>query len=264
MVRIPTMIVTIFAVIISAPACAQNAPTSGNVATDLAANVVDIAVEALAKDDGSPKWQELDRRLSKLFGNKTKDGDEAVVILMSFYIGESTAEELHENLLSRGPRMIPLLERYLREEPVSLLKKYPARVRLERTTTISFLNEDLEILRVRAGSRHIASTSVETAPLRHQVGECTVKLVQHPKFEFDANLVQTGESYHGAPVLRADIEENGNLSNMQLLSRSGIRRLDGVLLKDQSEWKYAPRPRCGMVQANIVISIDWLPPSPAK
>src|SRR6266481_101398 len=104
MVRILTMIVTILAVIISAPACAQDTPTTRYGATNLAANVVDIAVEALAKDDGGPKWQELDRRLSKLFGNETKDGDEAVVILMSFYIGESTAEELHENLLNRGPR----------------------------------------------------------------------------------------------------------------------------------------------------------------
>jgi hypothetical protein len=256
------MIVAVLCVMFTISACAQD--TSMGSATALAANVIDIAVEAFAKDDGGPKWQELDRRLGKLFDNRTKAGDEAVVILMSFYIGEYTGEELHENLLSRGPRMIPLLERYLRAEPVSLLMKYPARVRLERETTISFLNDDLEILRVRAGSRHIASTSVETAPLRHQAGDCAVKLIQQPKFEFVANLVKPGESYHGPPVLRADIEENGNVSNMQLLSRSGIRRIDSVLLKDQSEWKYAARPNCGTVQANIVLTIDWLPYSTKK
>ena len=132
---------------------------------------------------------------------------------------------------------------------------------LERTTTVGYLKEDLEILRVQAGARRVASSSVETGPLRDQSGECTVKLVQHPKFKFEDNLIQPGESYRGAPALRVDIEENGEIKNVELLSSSGIRRLDAVVLTDLTEWKYAPRPHCGVVQANIGITIDWMLPN---
>ena len=189
MLRIPIIILAMTAVLFFALACRRHASSTGNIAADLAASVVDIGVEALARDDGGPKWQELDKRLDTLFGNNTKEGDEAVVILMSFYLGEHNGEELQENLLSRGPRMMPLLERYLHEEPSSLINRYPERVRLERTTTVMFLKEDLEVLRVQAGSRRVASMSVETAPLRNQAGECTVKLLQQPRFKFEDNLV---------------------------------------------------------------------------
>lgn len=255
------VIIAMVAVAFAAVACRRRASHTGNTATDLAANVADMGAEALVRDDGGPKWDELDRRLDTLFRNNTKEGDEAVVILMSFYLGEHEGEEVEENLLSRGPRMIPLIERYLRQEPSSLLNEYPERVRLERTTTVGYLKEDLEILRVQAGARRVASSSVETGPLRDQSGECTVKLVQHPKFKFEDNLIQPGESYRGAPALRVDIEENGEIKNVELLSSSGIRRLDAVVLTDLTEWKYAPRPHCGVVQANIGITIDWMLPN---
>src|SRR5204863_4970068 len=76
-------------------------------------------------------------------------------------------EELFENVVARGRRMIPLLERYLSQEP-TLVTQYPQAVRLERTTTVMFLNEALQSLRVQAGARRVARTSVETAPLRQE------------------------------------------------------------------------------------------------
>jgi hypothetical protein len=255
------MAATIVAIALSVMACKRHTSHTGNTATDLAGRVVDIGSEALLRDDGGPKWDELDRRLDTLFANNTKEGDEAVVILTSFYLGEHEGEEVEENLLSRGPRMIPLIERYLREEPSSLLDEYPKRVRLERTTTIGFLKEDLEILRVQAGAHRIASASVETSPIRDQSGTCTVKLVHRPKFEFGENLIQPGESYRGAPVLRADIDESGDVKHVELLSQSGIQRLDAQILKDLSGWKYAARPHCGVVEANIVVVIDWMLPN---
>jgi hypothetical protein len=248
----------IVAIAFSATACKSHTSHTANTAVDLAANILDIGAEALVKDDGGPKWDELDRRLDALFANNTKEADEAVVILMSFYLGEHEGEEVEENLLSRGPRMIPLVEHYLREAPSSLLNEYPKRVRLERATTIGFLGEDLEILRVQAGARHVASTSIETSPLRDQSGTCTVKLVHRPRFDFGDDLIQPGESYRGAPALRADIDESGDLKHVELLSKSGIQRLDAQVLKGLGEWKYASRPHCGVIQANIVVVIDWM------
>ena len=144
---------TLFAIGFSAIGCRRHKYHQPNTAADLAANVLDIASEALLRDDGGPKWEELDRRLDALFANNTKEADEAVVILVSFYLGEHECEEVDENLVSRGPRMIPLVERYLREEPLSLLHEYPRRVRLERETTAGHLEEDLKLLQAQAGAR---------------------------------------------------------------------------------------------------------------
>jgi hypothetical protein len=96
-----------------------HASASRNAAQDLAARIADARVESLTKDEWGPEWQELDRRLDRLFANNTKEADEAIVILHSFYLGEHNGEEMRENLLRRGTRMIPILERYRQEEPSS-------------------------------------------------------------------------------------------------------------------------------------------------
>jgi TonB-like protein len=234
--------------------CHHTAPEE-NTPTALAAHIIDAAPRAFATDD----WTDLETRLGALYNNPSKEADEAVVILMSFYLGEHNGEELYENLLGRGPHMIPLLERYLLEEPASLLAQYPKRVRLERTTTSMFLKEAREILKVKAGARHIASMSPETSPLREQSGKCAVKILKRSELKFPDNTIHSGESYNGAPVFRLAIEENGETSHIQLLSSSGIRRLDALLLADVRQWKYVPRPGCGVIESNLVVTIDWVP-----
>jgi len=253
--------VTIFAVAFSAIACRGHKYHQPSTAADLAANVLDMAAEALLKDDGGPKWDELDRRLDALFANNTKEGDEAVVILTSFYLGEHEGEEVEENLLSRGPRMIPLVERYLHEEPSSHLNEYPGRVRLKRTTTVGFLQEDLQILRVQAGAHRVANVSVEMPPQRKQTRGCAVKLLHQHKFDFGADLIQRGERYRGTPWLRADIDENGDVKHVELTNPSGIQRLDTEVLREVSKWKYAVRPDCGAIQADIGVVVDWMLPN---
>lgn len=136
-----------------------------------------------------PGERRLASSLEKLFANPTKEADEAVVILMSFYLGEDNGEELDENLRHRGPRMIPILERYLREEPTSLLTRYPRAMRLERSTTTMYLKEALEILKVQAGARRISDISVETEPLRNEIGNCKPKIKLRPKAKFNESLV---------------------------------------------------------------------------
>ena len=241
-----------FLIALFALGCHHAAP-KGNTPTALAAHVIDAAPHAFATDD----WNDLETRLGALYNNPSKEADEAVVILMSFYLGEHNGEELYENLLSRGPRMIPLLERYLHEEPASLLAQAPARVRLERATTTAFLQDALQILRVKAGAHQISALSPETSPLREQSGKCAVKILKRPELKFPDNMIHSGESYNGAPVLRVTIEENGETSHIQLLHPSGIRRLDAMLASGVRQWKYAPRPGCGIIEANVVYNIDW-------
>ena len=232
--------------------CHRAAP-EGNTPTALAAHVIDAAPRALATDD----WNDLETRLGALYNNPSKEADEAVVILMSFYLGEHNGEELYENLISRGPRMIPLLERYLHEEPATLIAQSPARVRLERATTTGFLQEALRTLKFQSGAHHISAVSPETSPLREESGKCAVKVLKRADLKFPDNIIHAGESYNGPPVLRLTIEESGETSHIQLLQPSGIRRLDAMLVSGVHQWKYAPRPGCGAIEANVVFNIDW-------
>jgi hypothetical protein len=232
--------------------CHRAAP-EGNTPTALAAHIVDAAPRALATDD----WNDLETRLGALYNNPSKEADEAVVILMSFYLGEHNGEEVYENLISRGPRMIPLLERYLHEEPTALIAQSPARVRLERATTTGFLQEALRTLKFQSGAHHISAVSPETSPLREQSGKCAVKVLKRPDLKFPDNIIHAGESYNGSPVLRLTIKESGETSHIQLLQPSGIRSLDALLVSGTHQWKYAPRPGCGAIEANVVFNIDW-------
>lgn len=208
------------------------------------------------KQRNANDFQQVERRLENLYANSSPQADEAVVILMSFYLGESNGEELYENLLSRGPRMIPIIERYL-QEPPSLVRHYPKTIVLERTTTELLLKESLEILKVQAGARTISSTTVDISPLHKQSANCKLKLSHRPEPKFPDNLIQSGETYSSMPVLKVDIQEDGTVTNQELVQQSGIRRLDALLLRNVTQWKYEPRPGCGVVQSNIAINVDW-------
>jgi hypothetical protein len=256
--RLP-IIATAVIILVGSPVLKLRASPSGRSGDEMAARVIDAAVEAFAGPNWGPKWDVLDDRLGSLLSNKTKQADKAVVILGSFYLGEHNGQELRENILSRGPRMIPLLKQYLHEEPTSLLKRYPKRVKLDRSTTVMFLKEEIEILMVKAGARRIAKATFETAIAPHLSAACAAKLLRHPEIKPGEVLVQPGESF-AEPVLRADIMESGEVTDIKLMSSSGLRRLDTILSAPSNQWKYAPRPHCGDVSANIVVTIDWIPP----
>ena len=152
--------------------------------------------------------------------------------------------------------MIPIIERSL-QEPPAIVTHYPKETKLERDTTVMFLRESLGILKVQAGARHVSSTAVEAAPLRKQTGNCELRLLHRPEIKFGDDLIQTGETYRNTPVLRVDIEEDGAITGAQVIQTSGIKHLDALLLQNVSQWKYAARPECGVVQSNIAITIDW-------
>jgi TonB family protein len=222
----------------------------------LATHVLDARVHALKQNKPDAGFEEVERRLTRLYNNSSSEADEAVVILMSFYLGEHNGEELYENLLSRGPRMIPIIERYLHERP-AIAARYPKELQLDRNTTVMYLGESLEILKVQAGARHISKMLVETAPLRQQSDSCKPRLVHRPHINFPDNLIRTGETYRSTPVLRMDIEEGGGITNAEVIQDSGIKRLDALLLQNVKQWKFAARPGCGVVQSNVAITIDW-------
>jgi hypothetical protein len=56
------------------------------------------------------RWRSVEQGIANLISQKTAMTDEALVVLMSYYVGES-GEHVDE-VINRGPRMLPYLLKY--------------------------------------------------------------------------------------------------------------------------------------------------------
>jgi hypothetical protein len=70
-------------------------------------------------------WQAA-RLIGKLTDMKTQSSDEALVVLMNFYIGESPGADVLHQVTVRGKRMLPLLLKYRNAHVTFSGRKYPA------------------------------------------------------------------------------------------------------------------------------------------
>ena len=84
-----------------------------------------------------------------LFHEKTKSSDEALVVLMNFYIGESSDRDLLHQVTVRGKRMLPLLMKYRNSSVTFSKKEYPSSLLL--AADVRKQNFDEVINSVKAG-----------------------------------------------------------------------------------------------------------------
>ena len=95
--------------------------------------ILDLRVEA-ESHEGSQRNSEFDQadglinRLSQL---KTRNSDEALVVLMNLYVGEAPGGDLLHYVTKRGKRMLPLLLKYRGKRVVFPGKSYPASIFLD-------------------------------------------------------------------------------------------------------------------------------------
>jgi hypothetical protein len=113
--------------------------------------ILDLCEEAEAaqgeRQDGA--FYQAAKLTGELFRVKTKSSDEALVVLMNFYIGESTEGDLLHQVTVRGKRMLPLLLRYRNSRVIFSQKEYPSSLLL--ATDVKKQNFDEVIKSVRAG-----------------------------------------------------------------------------------------------------------------
>jgi hypothetical protein len=90
--------------------------------------ILDLCAEATGSE-GKPQnavvWQ-TGQLMGVLFQMKTKASDEALVILMNFYVGESLGEDLLHQVTVRGKRMLPLLLKYRSAHVIFSSRRYPS------------------------------------------------------------------------------------------------------------------------------------------
>ena len=93
--------------------------------------ILDVCRRAVATqgERQNAAFLEAERLTGKLFQDKSKSSDEALVVLMKFYIGEATGADLLHHVTVRGKRMLPLLLKY-RDARVVFSKGDYASIRL--------------------------------------------------------------------------------------------------------------------------------------
>jgi hypothetical protein len=95
---------------------------------ELVKPILDLCVEAKASQGERQNAQvfQYGKLMGVLFQMRTKASDEALVVLMNFYVGESLGEDLLHQVTVRGKRMLPLLLKYRNAHMVFSNRKYPS------------------------------------------------------------------------------------------------------------------------------------------
>lgn len=113
--------------------------------------ILDLCEEAEAAQ-GEPQnaaFYQAAKLMGELFHEKTKSSDEALVVLMNFYIGESSDRDLLHQVTVRGKRMLPLLLKYRNSSVTFSKKEYPSSLLV--AADVKKQNFDAVIKSVRAG-----------------------------------------------------------------------------------------------------------------
>jgi hypothetical protein len=105
--------------------------------------------EKTQADDHDEQVFEYGRMVGALFQTKTKSADEALVVLMDFYIGESLGDDLLHQVTKRGKRMLPLLMKYRTARIVFPEREYPSSLLV--SPEVKRENSDSAIKSVKAG-----------------------------------------------------------------------------------------------------------------
>lgn len=99
--------------IAAAFACAGSPPTT-SVSSEVAALVAPVlnAQAAVFARDDEQNESILSEKVASILRDQSPTGTEALAILLGFYVGEASGEDISCELVSRGKSTIPLLHRY--------------------------------------------------------------------------------------------------------------------------------------------------------
>jgi hypothetical protein len=120
--------VVILITLLAAGANAATAVTPSKPAEALVTPILDLLVQAKSlngEQQQAAYWQS-GKLLGRLFQLKTRASDEAMVVLMDFYVGEASGADLLHQVTVRGKRMLPLLFKYRNSSVVFTNREYPS------------------------------------------------------------------------------------------------------------------------------------------
>jgi hypothetical protein len=86
---------------------------------------------------------------------------------------------------------------------------------------------------------------------------CGVSTSQRWKIPIKSVNSLPGETYQHPPNVKYQIDEDGTVSDIKLIRSSGITDIDIRISFAAWNWKYKPRPGCGIVETETSVIIDW-------
>jgi hypothetical protein len=112
---------------------------------DLVEPILDEMNQAVQKkpmdeSERSPLWRSGEL-LGRLFKDKSPAADEASIVLFSYYLGESSGEDLIHEVTARGPRMLPYLRKYECHNAKLQDRQYPNSLYLPPQVKQTFFQE---------------------------------------------------------------------------------------------------------------------------
>ena len=69
--------------------------------------------------------------------------------------------------------------------------------------------------------------------------------------------IRPGEKYRRHPLVSYTINKHGEVSEVKILSSSGVRDIDAWVLRSVRRWRYEPLPKCETQTAEMVVTVDF-------
>jgi TonB family protein len=86
---------------------------------------------------------------------------------------------------------------------------------------------------------------------------CAPKIQKKASFPKGSVKIRPNEVYKNLPVVKYRILEDGSVSNVKLVRRSGVSDVDREAVDWVQSTKYNARPGCGVVDSTITVAVDF-------
>jgi hypothetical protein len=103
--------------------------------------------ESLEGEEKQSALEKSEKLIARLFKMKTRASDEALVVLMNFYVGESLQPDLVHEVTVRGKRMLPLLLKYSTASVSFSEREYPSSMLLADDVRKKNFQDAIEAMR---------------------------------------------------------------------------------------------------------------------
>jgi hypothetical protein len=127
----------------SAAPCLELRPRSAEIVRE----ILETKRAALGVPDPNALQYHVGELVGKLHSDPSPDADMAAVVLMEYSIGEASGEDVWDDILLRGKRMIPLVNSLKEGRKAACGMADFATLRLPLSTVQSLLQQTLEMLK---------------------------------------------------------------------------------------------------------------------
>jgi len=151
--------------------------------------------------------------------------------------------------LLHAPLKVDLLLSVTKPGYLPYLKQFSSRDNLQTLTVQLVTERNTHTPIAQQGDEHSSTVALRPG--------CEIAGTNNPFLSADPIPEFSIASYHSSPLVSYQIEEDGSVSGVKLVRSSGVSKLDQVLIDSVKLWKYRPRPKCGVVDTQMSVTIDF-------